>query len=258
MVPILYECAWFSIKSYGFFIALAIGSGLILAQKDKILTDLLSSEKLIDLTLYLLLSGIIGGRILFLLESNIPITSLYEILAVWNGGLSVSGALISTIAITIIYLRSYKISLLPTLDHLAIYVLLIYSISRIGCFFAGCCHGITSSGIFCISYTHPASLAATHLPVLPTQLISSCLLFCCFLFLYHQKNKPFFTGKLTGYFLFFIGLERFFIDFIRYDHQPFWLFFSHTQLISSCFIIAGLITLFYNKVIYQHLKRLNI
>lgn len=249
MIPILFECAWFSIKSYGTCIALATLVAIWVAHNNQKLMELICFEKLLDLTFYLLIGGIAGGRLLFLCESGVPLFS-YQALAVWQGGLSVSGALISAFLIAVGYLRYNRIELLSTLDQLAPSVALLYSISRIGCFCAGCCHGLQIITPFSVSYTNPASLAATTLPVLPTQLVSSVALFSIFLFL---KNKPqSFSGETISYFLFLIGCERFLVDFIRYDYQPYWHMLSHTQLIACIFMTSGLFLWVYSFILASY------
>jgi len=83
---------------------------------------------------------------------------------------------------------------------------------RIGCFCAGCCHGIETDSFWGITF-----VGMTH-PVYPTQLFESAFLFALFglssfLFLKY-KFKYNFPLFMLGY-----GLFRYFVEFIRGDER---------------------------------------
>ncbi len=97
---------------------------------------------------------------------------------------------------------SSKNSLFESLDIVAIYAPLLQSIARIGCLFAGCCHGIATTVPWAISYNDPTSFAPLGIPLHPTQIYSSLLLFGIFLILRFVATKPQPAGKILTLYLY--------------------------------------------------------
>ena len=116
------------------------------------------------------------------------------------------------------YLKKINVSIIPFFDLVAIFAPLLQSISRIGCFFAGCCYGIPTTSPWGISYSDTNTVAPLHLTLHPTQLYSSLALLGIFLFMYfilqHTLKK---TGQLFAAYLILASTERFIIDLWRAD-----------------------------------------
>jgi prolipoprotein diacylglyceryltransferase len=88
---------------------------------------------------------------------------------------------------------------------------LMYSVSKLGCFFAGCCFGIEYSGIFGVTYVDQGMKSVSRVPV---QLIESVLFLAAFLainFLYKKNKKIAIPVSLISY-----SLLKFGLDFLRY------------------------------------------
>lgn len=225
------------IQSYGFMIAVGALTTILLAKRDPKLKALLSFNDLLDVATVTIISCVVGARILFTVEQNAPLS---EFFAIWNPGFSFLGSLIAGLITVPLYLQYKQIPILPFLDRIAIYVPLLHSIARIGCFMAGCCYGIPYTGWASVTYTHPDSLAPLGVSVLPAQLISAVSLFCIFVFLFLQRNKTAPSGYFLSTYLLLAGLERFLLDFIRTDTTSVFFSFSQTQLLAACIIIIGL------------------
>ena len=157
--------------------------------------------------------------------------------SIFNIGLSSYGGAIGIILAAIIFdkmCHSNGIYLKSSIMSLP----LIYSISKLACFFAGCCYGIPYSGIF--SVTYPSGL---NIPLLPIQLIETIVFFivflCCILF---RNNKNIITITLI-----LSALAKFTLDFFRYSHLNETI--SINQWISIAFIIIGLVLILKNKIL---------
>jgi len=61
--------------------------------------------------------------------------------AVWQGGLEFYGGVIFAIPVIVLYSRHYKLPIRPSLDIVAIALMLGLSFGRMGCFLNGCCFG---------------------------------------------------------------------------------------------------------------------
>lgn len=254
---LLHICGPLSIQWYGVMILIGLLLFFFCALPNPLRKKYLTKQQFIDLISSGIIAGIIGGRLL-----NIVIEwedySFDDIFKLWEGGFSILGTVI-TIAIYIPwYLSKKNIPIVPVLDLTGIYAPLLQSVSRIGCFLAGCCHGMlthTAWGVVCHNPSVPKMLGQL---VYPTQLYSAAALLCIFLimrfFIYPHANK---WGQLTSWYLIFIGLERFILDFWRahqtgIEHIPLTLY----QLIALGIICVGSATLifcsFIRPKIYEH------
>ena len=93
---------------------------------------------------------------------------------------------------------------------------LIYAISKIGCFFAGCCHGIKYSGILSVRY-ETGSACQLSTSVFPVQMAETIVFLGIYFLLVYLKNKKENDGVVIGT-LFLSGLAKFGLDFLRYSH----------------------------------------
>lgn len=108
-----------------------------------------------------------------------------------------------------------------------------HGIGRVGCFFAGCCHGVESPfGIY---------LPAVGARVLPTQLIEALFLFALAAFLANRAL----CGKQNGFFLYLTayGVFRFFLEYLRGDYRGASLvsFLTPSQLVALLMVGVGIV-----------------
>jgi len=212
-----------AIHSFGLMIMLGLIVTLYLLHRDKPLAKLISYDQLGTIFQISFIAGLVGGRAWFLVTNPATITHWTDCFTVWAGGLSILGAVIGVITTLTIYLHYSKLPLMPLLDRIALYVPLLQSISRFGCFFAGCCHGQPTNLPWGVVYEHLDSLAPLHVTLHPTQIYSSLFLACIFIVMlcfdrYYQHKKP---GQMLALYIMLISLERFSIDFLRGDQELF-------------------------------------
>lgn len=233
---------------YGIAIAVGILFFAYLVNKDPRRAKILKSEQLNSLILWGTMVGIIGGRLLWI-ASNWPL-SLYDALEVWEGGFAVLGSIIAILLFLPSYLRQNQIPIFPLLDLASIYAPLLQSIARIGCFLAGCCYGMPTNYWWGIIYTHPdvaVPLELKYIPIHPTQLYSSLILFLVFILMRYFFSKYLVKpGQLLAIYLMLSSLERFVVDFWRADQEFFdlnyLLFLSiHQWIALMIFSVAALL-----------------
>ncbi len=210
----------FCIYSYGVMIALGCIITYYLMLKNPKRPAIISETDLMQLFSMSILVGIIGGRTLHVLFNYNQLNAWLDICAVYEGGLSILGAIVALLIFIPWYLKRKQISVLALLDLIAIYAPLLQSISRLGCFFAGCCYGKPSSALWAIRYTDPDTLAPLHCWLHPTQLYSSASLFMIFLMIHfwanYRSKKP---GQLICLYIGLTSLSRFMVDFLRNDRE---------------------------------------
>ncbi len=207
-----------TINVYGFFIALGILICMILTPLNTRYKKLHLEKKFTNIIVVSILAGIIGGRVLAIISQPTLYNNWSEWCSLCSGGFSAFGSILGVIFATPLYLKYLRLPVLPVFDLFAIYAPLFQSIARLGCLFAGCCHGSTTESIYAVTYTNPTTIALYNTPVHPTQLYSSFLLLIIFLVLFffvqHRAHRP---GIIFLVYVILAAAERFIIDFWRAD-----------------------------------------
>jgi phosphatidylglycerol:prolipoprotein diacylglycerol transferase len=115
MHPILAEIGSFTIRWYGVMIATAFLVGLWLAGREGVRKGF-AKEKIHDFAFYVIFAGILGARIYFILFSDLRYSLAHpsRILAFWEGGLAIHGAIIAGVIVAIWFTWKEKIPFHPT------------------------------------------------------------------------------------------------------------------------------------------------
>ncbi len=245
----IYGPLW--INSYGLMIALGFISFVYLIHNNPIRKKIISSDHFFNLTFTGIISGIVGGRVFFVLTN---LQDFYEnwldFFYPWVGGFGIMGTIIGVLLSSVIYLKVNKIKILPVIDLTSLYAPLFQSISRIGCFLAGCCHGLPASKSvkWSVMFSDPCGLAPLHTHLHPTQLylsLSSLLIFIILYFSYKKFNCR--LGQITFAYLIMEGISRFSLDFWRGDRDFVTsdFFLSYSQLTASAIFIFAIVGFVY-------------
>jgi phosphatidylglycerol:prolipoprotein diacylglycerol transferase len=219
MHPILFEIGPVSIRSYGVLVALAFFTGFALLYKEARRRDFYA-DKILDIELVILISGVIGARMLHVLVNlDFYREDLLRILFIWNGGLAFQGGLVLAILASLVFILKNRLPLWKTADFIIPYIALGQSIGRLGCFFNGCCFG-----------------RGTH----ATQLYAAIALLIIFIILRSVHERPPFSGFAFGLYLFLFSFQRFFIDFLRADLPRHMFDLTVPQMISAVIFVIAL------------------
>jgi phosphatidylglycerol:prolipoprotein diacylglycerol transferase len=165
---------------------------------------------LLDLALCLLLAGIIGGRLIYVLL-NLPfyLHNPIQIIAIWNGGLSFYGSLGAGVITAIAFARRRNINFWYLTDLLTPSLALGYAFGRIGCFLNGCCYGVPTN--LPIGVRFPFDLIPRH----PVQLyaFAANILFMFLLLWYDKRKKT--TGQTFALYMMLYAFYRFLAEILR-------------------------------------------
>ncbi len=245
MHPILLQFGKISIYTYGFSLAIAFLSGLIIAKKEAARRGE-DPNKITDLAFYMLIAAIIGSRVFYILTNiDAYIADPLEIVRIWNGGLVFYGGFIGALLVGIIYVKKHKMRSLMTMDIFAPALAFGQFIGRIGCFFAGCCYGKTCKLPFAITFTNPNSLAPINTPLHPTQLYSAASNLTIFVVLMLLRGKIKIEGQLFWTYTILYACMRIIIEFFRGDFRGEIVLgmFSLSQTIGGVMIVISIIIL---------------
>ncbi|MGA1875502.1 MAG: prolipoprotein diacylglyceryl transferase [bacterium] len=248
MHPILFKIGPFTVYTYGFFIAVAFITGIFWASRE---AERLGEEpeKIMDLGFYLIISAIIGARLLFVfLNVKEYLAHPLNIFKIWEGGLVFHGGLIFGLLAGFLYVKGHHLSIWKFTDIIAPALALGQSIGRIGCLMAGCCYGKETTCPWGIVFTDPNSLAVQNVHLHPTQIYSSVCVFSLFIFLLWLRKRKSFEGQIFWTYVALYSVARFIIDFFRGDELPaFFHIFSFTQVLSLALFISALYSLWIFK-----------
>jgi len=218
MYPILFKIGPLTIHTYGLLVAagFVVGLGLAMRQAKK---EGLPSQKIVDLGFYIVLGSLIGSRIFYIFVNPAPyMRNPLDIFKIWEGGLVFYGGIVLVVPIFIWYAKRHALGIWRTADVFAPSIAIGHAFGRIGCFFAGCCHGkIADSLPWSVVFTSPECLAPTHVPLHPTQLYEAGGEAINFLFLITLRKYKSFNGQLFVSYILFYAVLRFIVEFFRGD-----------------------------------------
>lgn len=219
---LLHICGPLSIQGFGLMITIGLALFTWLVLSNPLRKKLMTDEQFSTGLMLGIISGILGGRLLYVFQEYNTMTSIWEPLYFWQGGFSVLGTIFAVLPVVGTYLYKIKVPVLQLFDLLAMYAPLFHSISRFGCLMAGCCYGLPTSLPWGITFTDIHSSAPTCIALHPTQLYSALLLFLIFLFIRFGVTRwctvP---GQITSIYLMLAGAERFLVDYWRDDRAYF-------------------------------------
>jgi len=175
-----------------------------------------------DLVFYASLGIIFGGRLGYVLFYNLPyyLENPIDILKLWDGGMSFHGGVIGT-SLGILYLaRKEKLPWLRIHDYVACCVPFGLFFGRLANFVNGELWGAETNVPWAIRFVENAGGQAVLGPARhPSQLyeagLEGLVLFAILWFLFWRTQARYQPGKLVGAFIFFYGIFRFGIEFIR-------------------------------------------
>lgn len=209
----------FAVHSYGLFIVIGMLVFMFFIKRDPQYKRLNLEPNFYNFVSAGIVIALIGGRALYLLTHVSDIHSFTEIFAYWQGGFSVLGSMLAMIVCMPLYIKWFNVPIIPLLDLIVIYIPLLHAISRIGCFFAGCCYGLATNVPWAVIYNDPHCMAPLNYQLHPTQLYSVIAQFLIFVFLYTISSRIShkINGQLTCLYLLLSSLERLGNDFWRGD-----------------------------------------
>lgn len=249
MHPILFRIGGLTVHTYGLFIAIGFLMGMALAVREARRLGL-DPETIANLFFWIVLSAIIGSRLLYIIvEFKSFVSAPLEMFKIWKGGLVFYGGLILAVLVTILYIKKHRIPLWTTMDILAPSLAIGQVFGRIGCFFAGCCYGRPANGHFAITFTNPDSLAPLYVPLHPAQLYEAVAVFVIFLVLWAIRRAKQFEGRLVWVYLMMYSGARFLIENYRGDPRGkvFGNAFSTGQFISLVLVLVAVLGYIYSQ-----------
>ena len=251
MNRVAFDLGFIQIYWYSITMFLGVLIGIIVAYIE-IKRKKINIDNFSNMTFYAILFGFIGARIYYcLFNIDYYLNNILEIFMIWHGGLAIHGGIFGAVGAIFIYSKKKNMNFLEMLDICAPALVIGQVIGRWGNFFNSEAHGGIVTKIF---------LERLHLPNFiingmyingnyyhPTFLYESLLNFVIFIVLMIlRKNKKIHVGVITGIYLMYYSIVRFFIESLRTDS----LMLSSlkiAQVVSIILFITGLILIIISR-----------
>jgi len=221
MYPEIFHIGSFPINTYGVFLAIAFLCAILVAVRLAA-RDGLPRERIYDLSLWMLLGGLIGSKILMLFtepEYRDHPLQLLSLDFLRSGGVFYGG-LIGAVLTGYFLMKRYKLTWWKTADACAPGIAIGNFFGRQGCFAAGCCWGKPTSLPWGVKFTelgHQITGVPTDVYLHPTQLYESFAMLIVFLFLLWMHRRKRFSGQVILLYALLYSIVRFAIEFVRDD-----------------------------------------
>ena len=249
MHPRLFDLGPFTIYTYGVLLAAAFLLGLKLAT-TRARRRGLDSGKVLDLGIYIIVSAIVGGKLLLLATDFKSFrANPTDILSLARSGGVFYGGLVLAAAVAFWYMRRHALPLWTTFDVFAPGIALGHAVGRLGCLMAGCCWGHATTLPWGITFTDPftGSYVGTPLgtPLHPTQIyeaVTEGAILMFLLWLERGRGRDF-AGRTFWTYILLYGLSRYIIEFFRGDPRGSVWIFSTSQFISVLLVPLSVVML---------------
>ncbi|NJK55019.1 MAG: prolipoprotein diacylglyceryl transferase [Pleurocapsa sp. SU_5_0] len=249
--PIIFELGPIVLRWYGLLIATAVLVGLTLAQylakARRVDPDLLG-----DLAIWLVIGAIPCARLYYVIFQwqEYVQRPWWHMLAVWEGGIAIHGAIIGGTIATIIFARLKRISVWQLLDLIAPSLILGQAIGRWGNFFNSEAFGKPTNlpwKLYIAPQYRPLELIDQEFfhPTFLYESLWNLGIFALLLWLFFwglSRTNQLKTGTLAGVYLIGYSLGRVWIEWLRTDSLMIGPL-KMAQLVSLCAIALGLLIL---------------
>lgn len=248
MHPIIFQFGSFKLPAYGLMVATGYLAAIYYVFRKAAGTGF-KKEELSDLVFYSVLAGMAGAKFFYAVTywgsfgADFVSRAAY-MLRTLQYGFVFYGGLIFGAAAFFLSARRRGINPARAADLFAPALALGHAFGRVGCFLAGCCHGLPAGRFpFPAVFSNPAcevDPALLGVPLYPTQLFEAAGNLVIFAVLNRTLGKKFRGGAVAALYAALYSAQRFFIEFLRGDDRGAIHFgLSPAQLISAAAFAAA-------------------
>ena len=255
--PVLIDLGAFQIRWYSIAYIVGIILGWIYA--IKIIKEMARKHNFImikktvfdDLIIYLILGIVLGGRLGYIIFYDFEYYSrnLFEILKLWEGGMSFHGGLLGVIIATIIFSKIKRINFFYFTDIICCVAPIGLFLGRIANFINGELFGKISTLPWAVVFPNNGNIAR-HPSQIYEAILEGIVLFILINFFALKKQLLLRAGYVSGLFLIFYSIARIIGENFREPDKHlgyFFNYFSMGVLLSLATFLAGCFIIFLIK-----------
>ena len=245
MNPYAFKIGSFGIRWYSLLILIGAFLGIFLVRKEGNRYNV-NKDFLFNMSFWAIIFGLIGARIYYVVFNfELYQSDIFSIFKIWEGGLAIHGGIIAGAITILLYCKKYHANFLRITDITVPALILAQAIGRWGNFFNSEAHGAVTS---------LAHLQSLHIPNFiikgmyisgnyyePTFLYESCFCLLGFIILIVIRRFRYIkVGQVTGIYLMYYSVVRFFIESMRTDSLMLGGF-KVAQIVSILLFLTGLV-----------------
>lgn len=259
--PVAFSLGPISVHWYGVIIATGIVIAFLVGQREMVKRGM-HPEFLTDLLIWAVPLAIVGARIYYVIfEWDNYKDNPGEIIAIWNGGLAIHGALIMSVIVAYIFTKKRNTPFLKVADILAPSILIGQAIGRWGNFINQEAHGGEVSRAFLENLYIPDWII-NHMYIdgayyHPTFLYESLWSFVGIIILLLLRRVNLVRGEMFFFYMIWYSVGRYFIEGMRTDSL--YVFgiegLRTAQLVSILAIIIAVVLIIYRRVTLKNPPR---
>lgn len=219
MSPIAFEFGPFEIRWYALCIVTGMVLAVWLASKEAPRKGM-TSDDILDFILVAFPVAILGARLYYVIfQWSYYKDHVDEILAIWNGGIAIYGALLAGALVLLVFAHRRQINPLDFLDIAAPGVLLAQGLGRWGNFFNQEAYGKAVNQLDYLPDFIKNQMYIDGSYRVPTFLFESVwnLIGFCLIMLLRRRPKCLRRGEVAWFYLVWYGAGRFVIEGMRTD-----------------------------------------
>ena len=248
MYPVLFTIGSLEFRVWGLMVVTGVLAGLWLSLKLAKRAKF-SQEAVTDYLVYGVIVGLAGARIWEVLFSwdQFAATPIHALM-LWEGGLSIQGAVVANVILAFWYFRRNGLSFRKFADIGAPGLILGQAIGRIGCLLNGDAYGSPTNAWYGVVYQPGTSAynAWGNTPLIPAEFFEAVIdmaILSVLLYLFPRKK---FDGQVALVYFILYSVARFALEFLRTDSLMVWGF-KAAQLTSLVMALAAGILLLWGS-----------
>ncbi|MEW6062829.1 MAG: prolipoprotein diacylglyceryl transferase [Nanoarchaeota archaeon] len=242
MIPyqtfLMINLGFFNIYTWGLFVAIGFLVGIFLAIKEARKRKIKVKE-IYDLSFYIILGGIVGGRIGYIPTHLNEFRDFLEVFKVWHGGMSFFGGFVFAALFAYFYIKKHKLNFWKYADVFALPLIIGHAIARVGCYLVGEHLGSPTNLPWGIFFE-----GAIRHPIPAYEFIALIFIALTLIYIKRFKLKD---GILISSAVVMYSIIRFFLTFLRVDDPTFF------GLTGSQYVSILLVVIF-GSFIFKRLK----
>ncbi len=247
--PVLLQLGPLEIRYYGlvYVLGFLLVAYVLQRYRKKGLISL-SKEEVWDLVFYLMVGVVVGARLFEVVVWNpfYYLANPLKIFYVWEGGMAFHGGLLGAIVAGYLYsLRHKSVNFLQLADIISIPAIIALAFGRIANFINGEIIGTLTNLPWCVQF--PNADGCRH----PVQIYSALKRFAIAGFLSLLFSRPHKEGFIFLNLVLWVGVGRFFLDFLRADARYFGLSIGQYASIFMVVAAAFFILKYYRKSMWK-------
>ncbi|HIC88133.1 MAG TPA: prolipoprotein diacylglyceryl transferase [Anaerolineae bacterium] len=229
--PIAFQIGALQIRWYGLLIVTGAVLAAYIASREAARRGF-DPDHVWNALVYVLITGIIGARVQYLIAASLESELMRQyylshplaMIATWQGGLGIYGAVAGGILGLWVYARRAKLGFVTWLDIIVVGVPLAQAIGRWGNFFNQELYGYPTDVPWAI-FIRPANrlpgfeqYERFH-PTFLYESIWNLIVFAILMWLARRRSNRLLPGEVTGAYFILYSFGRFWIEFVRIGHS---------------------------------------